>query len=98
MDEFEQYLQALKLRSSTVASHCYNVKVFTQWLETESHLDIASIGYNDLLAYVQHEKQKNASPATINLRLAYKRFCYYQLGKTAQYEAGTIYGWAQAYQ
>jgi site-specific recombinase XerD len=70
MDEFEQYLQTLKLSHSTIAGHCYNVNLFIQWLEKESHLDPSSISYNDLLTYIQYEKQKNVSPATINLRLA----------------------------
>lgn len=70
MDEFEQYLQSQKLSASTITSHCNNVKLFTQWLATENHLDSANIGYNDLLAYIQYEKQKNITPATINLRLA----------------------------
>lgn len=70
MDEFEQYLLGLKLSESTIAGHCYNVKLFIQWKDKESHLDAASIGYNDLLAYIQYEKQKKVSPATINLRLS----------------------------
>ena len=45
------------------------MNLFIQWLKKESHLDAASIGYNDLLAYIQHEKQRNVGPATINLRL-----------------------------
>lgn len=69
MDNFEQYLQGLKLTASTIAGHCYNVNLFTQWLAKENHLDAGSIGYNDLLAYIQYEKQKNVTPATINLRL-----------------------------
>jgi len=69
MDNFEQYLQALKLGASTIESHCYNVKLFMQWLDKEKHLDAASVGYNDLLAYIQHQKLNNVSPATINLRL-----------------------------
>ena len=70
MDEFEQYLQAQKLSASTITSHYNNVNLFIQWLEKENHLDAANIGYNDLLAYIQYEKQKNISPAIINLRLA----------------------------
>ena len=69
MDEFEQYLQGKKLSASTIAGHCYNVKLFTQWLAKENHLDAASTGYSDLLAYIQYERHKNVSPATINLRL-----------------------------
>lgn len=69
MDEFEHYLQASKLSASTIESHCYNVKLFMQWLDKEKHIDAASVGYNDMLAYIQHQKQNNVSPATINLRL-----------------------------
>jgi hypothetical protein len=43
-----------------------------------------------------HQHNTRILPGS-NQRLAYKRLCYSQLGKTAQYAAGTIYGWAQAY-
>jgi site-specific recombinase XerD len=69
MDEFEQYLLAKKLGTTTITSHCYNVKLFIQWLAKENYLDAADIGYNGLLAYIQQEKKKNVTPATINLRL-----------------------------
>lgn len=69
MDNFKQYLQTLKLTASTINGHCNNVKLFTQWLAKENYLDAAEIGYNGLLAYIQYEKQKKVSPATINLRL-----------------------------
>ncbi len=69
MDEFEQYLQGTKLSASTIAGHCYNVKLFTQWLEKENHLDATGVSYNDLLAYIQYEREKKVDPATINLRL-----------------------------
>ena len=55
MDNFEQYLQALKLSASTIESHCYNVKLFMQWLDKEKYIDAACVGYNDLLAYIQHQ-------------------------------------------
>ncbi len=70
MDEFEQYLQAQKLSATTITGHCYNVKLFTQWLAKENYQDAADIGYNGLLAYIQYEKQKKVSPPTINLRLS----------------------------
>ncbi|OQP68411.1 tyrosine-type recombinase/integrase [Niastella populi] len=69
MDEFEQYLLGLKLSESTIAGHCYNVKLFIGWINKEKHIEAASVGYNGLLAYIQHQKQNNLSPATINLRL-----------------------------
>lgn len=58
MDNFEQYLLTKKMSSTTIADHCYNVNLFTLWLVKESHLDAASIGYNDLLAYLQYEKEE----------------------------------------
>jgi site-specific recombinase XerD len=69
MDNFEQYLLDEKFKESTIASHSYNVKLFTQWLAKENYLDAADIGYNGLLTYIQYEKKNNVSPATINLRL-----------------------------
>lgn len=92
MDEFEQYLQSLKLRASTIASHCYNVNVFTQWLEKESHLDPGSIGYNDLLTYVQYERQKNVTPATINLRLSSIKHYFDYLKKQGEVKSNPVNG------
>jgi len=70
MDKFEQYLQQQKQSASTIASHCYNVNLFSQWMAKENLPNASSISYSDLLAYIQYEKQKNVSPATINLRLS----------------------------
>ena len=70
MDDFKEFLQQLKYKASTIDGHCSNVKRFNDWLVKENYLNAASVGYNDLLAYIQYEKQKNVSPATINLRLA----------------------------
>lgn len=84
MDEFEQYLQAQKLSATTIAGHSNNVKLFTQWLAKESHLDTASISYNDLLSYIHYEKQKNVAPATINLRLASISHYYEYLKKNGE--------------
>lgn len=64
MDNFEQYLQSIKMTTSTIESHCYNVKLFMQWLNYEKLIDAAYVCYNDLLAYIQHEKSKNVAPAT----------------------------------
>ena len=58
------------MTGTTIESHCYNVKLFIRWLDKEKQIDAASTGYNDLLAFIQHEKQKGVSSATINLRLS----------------------------
>jgi len=69
MYNFKQYLQdELKLRPFTVEGHYNNVIRLLQWV-VKSEINPLTIGYNDLLAYIQYEKQNGILPITINLRL-----------------------------
>lgn len=69
MEEFKIFLQEQRLSASTIDEHCNNVNRFIQWVAKENHLDAASVQYNDLLSYIQYEKQKGVNPVSVNLRL-----------------------------
>jgi site-specific recombinase XerD len=67
---FENYLlQQQKYRQSTIISHLQNVNRFLEWMQTSGIEEAENINYNDLLEYVQYEKQRNIITASINLRL-----------------------------
>jgi site-specific recombinase XerD len=67
---FENYLlQQQKYRQSTIISHLQNVNRFLEWMQTNGIEEAENINYNDLLEYVQYEKQRNIITASINLRL-----------------------------
>ena len=70
MNDFSVYLREKKMKPSTILEHCHNIKRFKGWLSKENHLDAAQVKYNDLLAYIQQEKQKGLEIVTINLRLS----------------------------
>jgi integrase/recombinase XerD len=69
MNDFQTYLQARKLKDSTIQGHLNNVKRFITWLTEQNYPDAAPVKYADLLVYIQQEKQKELDPATINIRL-----------------------------
>lgn len=67
---FENYLlQQQKYRQSTINSHLQNVRRFLEWMQSTGIEEAENISYNDLLEYVQYEKQRNVITASINLRL-----------------------------
>lgn len=69
MEQFKEYLQQRSFRESTINGHLQNVGYFMQWLQTNGMYEAENISYNDLLNYVQHEKEKQIETATLNLRL-----------------------------
>ena len=69
MDDFKQYLQAEKYKERTIEEHLLNVNRFIIWLTEVHNMQFQEIRYNDLLAYIQHEKNTGINVATINLRL-----------------------------
>jgi integrase/recombinase XerD len=67
---FENYLlQQQKYMQSTINSHLQNVHRFLEWMQGNGTEEAENISYNDLLEYIQYEKQRNIITATINLRL-----------------------------
>lgn len=71
IEEFKAYLkQQHRLKESTANEHISNVQRFMHWLTKEHYSNINTVRYNDLLAYIQHEKNRQIDAATINLRLA----------------------------
>lgn len=69
MEQFKQYLQVQKYKQRTIEEHMLNVSRFRVWITEQQNISVAEIRYNDLLAYIQHEKAKGISMETINLRL-----------------------------
>lgn len=69
MEQFKEYLQQRSFRQSTINGHLQNVGYFTQWLESNGLYGAENITYNDLLGYVQYEREKQIETATLNLRL-----------------------------
>jgi site-specific recombinase XerD len=67
---FENYLlQQQKYRQSTIIGHLQNINRFLEWMQTNGIEEAENISYNDLLEYIQYEKQRNIITASINLRL-----------------------------
>ncbi|MGN6419499.1 MAG: tyrosine-type recombinase/integrase [Pseudobacter sp.] len=93
MEEFRKYLQSQKLKNSTVEEHSKNVGYFTQWLKQEDYDSGTTIQYPDLLGYIQFEKEKGITPATINLRLSSIKYYFEYLksiGEVVKNPAKTI--------
>lgn len=68
MEKFKQHLQELELLPRTIAEDTLNVTRFESWLK-EQRMRIEEVRYNDLLSYIQYQKQKGVQAVTINLRL-----------------------------
>ena len=93
MEEFKRYLQQQKLKSRTIEEHCKNVGYFTQWLKQEDYGTGTTIQYADILSYIQFEKAKGITPATINLRLSSIKYYFEYLksiGEITKNPAKTI--------
>jgi site-specific recombinase XerD len=70
LQAFENYLfEQEKYRQSTINSHLQNINRFVEWINKSNIQEVENVQYNDLLDYVQREKEKQIDIATINLRL-----------------------------
>lgn len=70
LQAFENYLlEQEKYRQSTISSHLQNINRFVEWINKSNIQEVENVQYNDLLDYVQQEKEKQIDIATINLRL-----------------------------
>jgi site-specific recombinase XerD len=85
LDEFTAYLIKQRLLPRTISEHLLNVERFTTWLTAEN-LDMATVRYNDLLAFIQQQKVTGVSVATINLRLASIRYYFEYLKQAGEVE------------
>lgn len=93
MEDFRVYLQQQKLKGRTVEEHCKNAGYFIAWLKQEDYGTGTTIQYADLLSYIQFEKAKGLTPATINLRLSSIKYYFEWLksiGEVARNPAKTI--------
>ena len=71
LQAFENYLlEQEKYRQSTISSHLQNINRFLEWMNKSNIQEAENVQYNDLLDYVQQEKERQIDTATINLRLA----------------------------
>jgi site-specific recombinase XerD len=70
LQAFENYLlEQEKYRQSTISSHLQNINRFLEWINKSNIQEAENVQYNDLLDYVQQEKERQIDTATINLRL-----------------------------
>jgi site-specific recombinase XerD len=70
LQAFENYLlEQEKYRQSTISSHLQNINRFLEWIMQSNIQEAENVQYNDLLDYVQQEKERQIDTATINLRL-----------------------------
>ena len=93
MEGFKRYLQQQKLKSRTIEEHSKNVGYFESWLKQEDYGTGTTIQYADLLSYIQFEKEKGITPATINLRLSSIKYYFEYLksiGEVVKNPAKTI--------
>jgi site-specific recombinase XerD len=93
MEEFKEYLQQQKLKGRTIEEHSKNVSYFTAWLKQEDYGTGTTIQYADILSYIQFEKGKGITPATINLRLSSIKYYFEWLksiGEVTKNPAKTI--------
>lgn len=93
MEDFKVYLQSLKLKGRTVEEHSKNAGYFISWMKQEDYGTGTTIQYADLLSYIQFEKGKGISPATINLRLSSIKYYFEWLksiGEVVKNPAKTI--------
>jgi integrase/recombinase XerD len=78
LGEFESYLKAKNLHENTISQHSNYAGIFLSWLENEN-LEKSEVGYNDVIAFVQHLQSKENTSRFINRVLLAARHYYYFL-------------------
>ena len=68
LNNFETYLRAEGQRLNTIRGNSSSVNVFLDWL-TGEQINYLEVSYTDLLAYINHHKEKGNSKSTINGKL-----------------------------
>lgn len=89
MDNFKQHLTEQKFLPNTIMADIGNVSRFLSWLKGQE-LTIPEVRYQDMLSYIQQEKQRNIQPATINLRLNSIRKYFEYLKKQGEIEKNPV--------
>jgi site-specific recombinase XerD len=73
--EFLQQFQIRGLSNNTIEAYFYDLLYFRRWLEAKS-IRFKEIDDRQLLAFIQHQREENAAPKTINRRLGTVRQFY----------------------
>jgi site-specific recombinase XerD len=68
-EKYRQYLVSKELRQSTVSEHIYGARRFIQWATQSGRSGIEYMTYTELLEYVQHLKERQVQPQSINIQL-----------------------------
>lgn len=66
---FKQYLIKERLKENTIREHLQNIHYLHKWAKQEEMTHIEQLTHIELLAYINYEKQRKISVATINLRI-----------------------------
>jgi integrase/recombinase XerD len=70
IEPFKIWLQEQDKQSPrSIKEHISNLQRFQQWAEAQQYSDIQNIHYNELLSYVQQQKEQNLKVQTIQKRL-----------------------------
>lgn len=69
LKDFESFLLERSYRENTIHGYLQAVQSFMRWVEANGYEDAASLNYNDLLQYVQHEQKRGIAVQTINIKL-----------------------------
>jgi integrase/recombinase XerD len=66
---FKSFLLQRSYRDNTIHGYLQSVESLMQWMAANGYEDAASLNYNDLLQYVQHEQKRGIAVQTINVKL-----------------------------
>src|SRR5687767_2739011 len=66
LQKFSEWLIIKGHTRATAMSYTKAAEQFTLWLEKEN-IETENAGYNDILAYINHQKKKGNKPQTIQL-------------------------------
>ena len=82
MEQFKEYLQIKGYSSATITTILKYVDYFTRWCQGDNTPDLAEVGHNDVVAYVQHCNLRGASKkTTANYILYLKKYYDYLIGE-----------------
>ncbi len=77
LTEFTSYMIAAGYSQQTTAGTVKKLKKFTQWIN-EQNIEPINLNYNDITAYIQHNKQRAITTGTLNqILLAVKHYLNY---------------------
>lgn len=74
-EKFFEYLQLKKYTTETCTGVVKTVTRFAQWAE-EKNIPLLEVSYNDVMAYVQHCREKRNKPRTLQIIVLHLRFYY----------------------